>query len=229
MTGLAKYDAMCAAIAVCSRVDEAKEIRDKARALEVYAKQALNTEAERKAAEIRLRAERRAGQLLREMKQRGERQDRGDNRRKMSNGATSQITLPDLGITRDQSSQWQQLAEIPEQEFEAEITRPDPKPTTEGLLHSRRAAKEPANFKMDRHALWVWGRIKDFERNGIIQSDPATICAAFTDPMRDDVTRILPELIHWLKVLEAQLSAFDLKSVNLTNFENGQFGCGERV
>jgi hypothetical protein len=50
-------------------VDGAKEIRDRARAVEVYAKQAQNREAERKAAEIRIRTERRAGQLLKEMKQ----------------------------------------------------------------------------------------------------------------------------------------------------------------
>jgi hypothetical protein len=55
--GLQKYDAMCHAIAECFSVDEAKELRDKARALEVYAAQAMNTEAERKAAEIRIRAE----------------------------------------------------------------------------------------------------------------------------------------------------------------------------
>jgi hypothetical protein len=62
--GLVRYDQMCNAIAECSRVDEAKEIRDQAKALEVYAAQANNTEAERKACEIRIRAERRAGQLL---------------------------------------------------------------------------------------------------------------------------------------------------------------------
>ena len=39
--------------------------------------------------------------------------------KQMSDGATSKSkTLPDLGITRDQSSNWQQLADIPEQEFE---------------------------------------------------------------------------------------------------------------
>lgn len=38
-----------------------------ARAVEVYAKQAKNVEAERKATEIRLRAERRTGELLREL------------------------------------------------------------------------------------------------------------------------------------------------------------------
>jgi hypothetical protein len=46
--------------------DEVKEIRDKARAMEVYARQALNMEAERRANAIRLRAERKCGQLLKE-------------------------------------------------------------------------------------------------------------------------------------------------------------------
>jgi hypothetical protein len=43
------------------------------------------------------------------MKQSGERQNQGDNR-KTSNGAASKATLSDLGVTRDQSSKWQQLA-----------------------------------------------------------------------------------------------------------------------
>jgi hypothetical protein len=43
---------------------EIKDIRDKALALEPYSRQARNTEAERQACEIRLRAERKAGQLL---------------------------------------------------------------------------------------------------------------------------------------------------------------------
>ncbi len=42
--------------------------RDNAMALECYAQQALNMEAERQAAEIRIRAERKAGELLKESK-----------------------------------------------------------------------------------------------------------------------------------------------------------------
>ena len=60
---LALYDAMCRAIDVAHAVDEVKDIRDKALAFEVYARQAKNIEAERRAVAIRLRAERKAGEL----------------------------------------------------------------------------------------------------------------------------------------------------------------------
>ena len=58
MSDLAIYDRMCFAIAECHRVDEVKNLRDKAQALELYARQCKNTEAERQAANVRLRAER---------------------------------------------------------------------------------------------------------------------------------------------------------------------------
>jgi hypothetical protein len=54
---------MCCAIAAAHKVDEVKDIRDKAIALETCARQAHNVEAERQAAEIRMRAERKVGQL----------------------------------------------------------------------------------------------------------------------------------------------------------------------
>lgn len=101
--------------------DEVKDIRDKAIAIQMYARQAQNVELERQACEIRLRAERRAGQLLGEMeKAKGARGNPGGQGAKVvrSDDTTAQ-TLPEMGITRDQSSQWQKLAKVPEQEFVA--------------------------------------------------------------------------------------------------------------
>jgi hypothetical protein len=61
---IARYDAMCRAIAAAHAVDEIKAFRDKAAALQAYARMAGNYEAENRCAEMRLRAERRAGELL---------------------------------------------------------------------------------------------------------------------------------------------------------------------
>ncbi len=65
MNQLVRYDAMCRAIAEAHAV-EVKDIRDKAMALETYARLANNTEDERRVAEIRIRAERECGELLRD-------------------------------------------------------------------------------------------------------------------------------------------------------------------
>jgi len=66
---------------------------------------------ERRACEIRLRAERKAGQLLAT----GEK-NKGTAQPTRSSDTT---TLRDLGISKDQSSKWQQLAGVPERQFEA--------------------------------------------------------------------------------------------------------------
>ena len=51
------------------------------------------------------------------------------------------------GITRDQSSKWQQLAEVPEHEFEAALHQPGIKPTTNRVLNP--AQGSPVRPQMD--------------------------------------------------------------------------------
>ena len=68
MTELVKYDAACRAIAEAKSLDEAKDIRDKSIAMAAYARQAKNKDLEADAVEIRMRAERRLGQMLGEHK-----------------------------------------------------------------------------------------------------------------------------------------------------------------
>src|SRR4051812_4094379 len=68
---MVRYDAMCQAIAAAYDVDEVKQIRDQALALQMYAQQARNLQAERQAWVIRIRAERRLGELLQGMEGEG--------------------------------------------------------------------------------------------------------------------------------------------------------------
>ena len=60
--------------------------------------------------------------------------------------SASDLRLKDLGITKKQSWQWQRLASIPEEEFEAilaeEMTDP-PRMTTESILRRAKLLKDP--------------------------------------------------------------------------------------
>lgn len=194
MTGeLVRYDAMCRAIAEAHAVDEVKDIRDKARAIEMYARQAQNTEAERQAIQIRLRAERKCGELL------GEQLDRtGRGRHEKVSDAS---TLSDLHISRDQSSDWQRLAAIPADRFEADLADPMWRPTTAGMLERQEAReRDPVSpYKGDDDALWIWGTLIDFEENGRLLRDPQELMATpMHDHMRETLYTLAPKVAAWL-------------------------------
>ena len=65
---LIRYDAACHALAEARAVDEVKDLRDRASALAAYSRLAKNKELELDAAEIRIRAERRLGELMGEQR-----------------------------------------------------------------------------------------------------------------------------------------------------------------
>lgn len=95
-------------------IDEVKDVRDKAEALRLYAKQRGEShEMQNNIAEIKLRAERRAGELLAETVKAG-------NPQLLHDETISR--LPE-GISRVQSHRWQKAAQLPEEEFEEHIAR----------------------------------------------------------------------------------------------------------
>lgn len=120
-TQLVRYEQARFALAECQRVDEVKDIRDKAEAMAAYARQAKDTELVQWATEIKVRAERKAGELLAEIPKGGKflgRDETGDFRK--TDGSKSE-TVKELGISKDQSSRWQSLASMTDEHFETAV------------------------------------------------------------------------------------------------------------
>src|SRR5712691_7594941 len=118
-SSLARLETARRLLAEVRSVDDAKAIHDFAEAARVYARQArLGLEAQNDAAEIRLRAERKLGELLAALPK----QDGGAAARARSQAATEvPPSLGDLGISKSQSSRWQAIAAVPAQVFDRHL------------------------------------------------------------------------------------------------------------
>ena len=107
---LTRLEAARADLELVTTVDEAKDVRDKAEALRLYAKQArMGMEWQNRFAELKLRAERRAGELLAVDVPLAHGGDRRSSER---------VSLETLGIDSHQNRRWQHIARIPEPDFE---------------------------------------------------------------------------------------------------------------
>ena len=186
MTELVKYDAMCHAITECHRIDEVKDIRDKAMALALYAKQIKNTDAERKACAIRVRAEIRTGELLKDLA----RGNPGKPRRDSPDDSPSPYasTLAENGISDRDARRYQTLASVDPVLIEEVLRDPVLKPSTARIIDSIRDPQ----LKMPSDSLWFWGRLRDFERDDYFTKNIVDLMEPMTDSMRADVLRILP-------------------------------------
>lgn len=120
-TPLARLSRIRTELGEAKELPEIKGIRDKAEAVRAYAKAAgLGLDIQNDAAEIKIRAERKAGELLSGMAERGERDPgKGGNRRSQFHDGT--VKLNNLGIERKQSMRWQRMARLGEDEFETAI------------------------------------------------------------------------------------------------------------
>lgn len=107
---ISKYDHARTALAEAKTIIEVSNIRDQAEAMRQYARRAKDDEFQRWAAEIKLRAERKAGQMLKESV------SPGRPIKEMPQAAT--FNLDSMGITRSDSSRWQKEASLDEEVFE---------------------------------------------------------------------------------------------------------------
>ena len=129
------------ALAETTDLNEVKSLRDKAEAARKYIQRNhLGQRLKNVAAEIKLRAERRAGELLSELN------PHGGNRR--SNGCGRKLRLVDVGIDANQSARWRREAAVPEAVFEQYLRVANElghDVTASGLLRLARAAAGARN------------------------------------------------------------------------------------
>jgi len=183
------YDAAKSA----GRMAKAKQAHDSI-VIEVHRSQAH-------ALAIRARAEMRLAEEYDAAQDRGE--VAGHGRSKVE--ADNVTTTADLGIRRDEIHEARQLRDAETAEpglinraLNAMLDRGE-EPTRAAL---KREVIERPKPQMAREPLWVWGRIKDFERDGILRISPAIIAAGMTPEMRSEVRAQLPAVLSYLTELD---------------------------
>lgn len=122
--GLVRYDAACRAIAEANAVDEAKQIRDVSIAMKAYARQAKNKTLEADAWEIRMRAERRIGELMELQRGTVGLADGGDATRARVRGGPeleARPTLADAGIDKHLANRARKLTKTDDEEFDRRL------------------------------------------------------------------------------------------------------------
>jgi hypothetical protein len=118
-------------------------------------------------------------------------------------------TIADIGLSKQEISDARQIRDaekaepgIAQRALNAMLDRGE-EPTKAKL--NREIVNRPKPEKvMNPTALWLWGRLKDFERDGVLTQDPKFLINEMTEPMRDDVRRLSPLVGAFLAKLEIE-------------------------
>jgi hypothetical protein len=117
-------------------------------------------------------------------------------------------TAADLGLRRDEIHEARKLrdAEAAEPGIVArtinDMVEQGEEPTSAALRRKITERTPPPKREIDRRALWLWGRLQDFERDGVIAAGAQFLASEMTPAMRQDVRRLTPKVTEFLAELE---------------------------
>jgi hypothetical protein len=201
------------AIDVAATFEEVASVRDQAEMYRQFAKRInAGVEAQNRCAEIRLRAERRMGEELEKLEKQGpgQYQQRSDD-------ATVAIppTLAEIGVTKDQSSRYQQIASLPEDQFEMHIEHKKSNGeeiTTAGVLDAVKqmladeAAADGRDPKPKKPPLKAYLEMialgRELKSSGLLDNDPHKVIADCDSTFR-------PHLVDSIKTCAAFWSTYE--------------------
>ena len=119
---LALYSEARTALTLLKKTDEILDVRDKMRALEFYGEQIHDTSLASAAAEVKIRAERRFGQVVRALEKAGK-LPMGGRPKKRAAKQRDKNPSPTAGVSRRQKANSRKLADMPEDKFEGALAR----------------------------------------------------------------------------------------------------------
>lgn len=156
---------------------------------------------------IRARAEMRLAEEYDDAQERGEVAKSGQRNDLVVDRNEVKPTAADLGLRRDEIHEARKLRDA-ERAEPGVVSRAINNMVERGEEPTRAALRRevftprPQPRQMDPKALWVWGRLKDFEREGVLAADPKALLAEMTEPMRADVRRLLPAVRGFIEDME---------------------------
>ena len=144
-SALIRYEHMRVVVEQCARIDEASDLRDKAAALQAYARQRDDRDLDVWMSEIKLRASVRIGELVRELdSQQGARTELPDS----TVGKSKTEAIEAAGLTERTAQRYQELAGPREEQAQAAA-----KAGAENYFAQARADKKPATMEGLRGAV----------------------------------------------------------------------------
>jgi protein gp37 len=198
---LTRYDAACRAVAEAKTVDEVKNIRDTAIAMKAYARQAKNREMESDAVGIRMRAERRVGQLMNGQKKTVGLATGGGGRDSTGVRKTpvdAKPTLAEAGIDKNLAKNARKLARLDAKTFEQVVsdTQEAVKTVVAKTVNAtlaRVVKHRVTSTTTENISLEAWNKLPEGERHSLLTEPPAKV-GSFN---RQDTTAIEWAQFSW--------------------------------
>jgi hypothetical protein len=199
---LMQLDSISRSLSETTSLKEVKAIRDKAEAARHYAKSAkLGFKIQNQAAEWKLRAERRAGQLLPDLVV------HGGNRK--ANSSDGKLKLEDLGIDHNQSARWQREAKVPDEIFEQYVAQANAQSTeitAQGLLRlGRLLANGHAKTSPQQDCKRQGAEFYDQSTSGSHNGHPTTSSPSANGNFKPQIQEHFEELKNHRTLLEGLL------------------------
>lgn len=143
---LTKLSRIRTALEAAKSIDDLVDLRDQVTAIATYAKASrMSLDNVNAAMEVKLRIDRKSGELLRGMEK-----AKGTLLRGNTMQPREETSLADLGIAKHESHRWQKIAAIPEDEFTAyvsEFTDEKRELTSAAVMRKWSASQSPDNSK----------------------------------------------------------------------------------